>query len=257
MIIYYSAEGNTEWVARRLSTLLVDKHVLSVSQSQKDLENALLSIEPDEPLGICFPVHAWGVPLPIQRVLQMLTKSIEMHTYLYMVCTCGDDCGKTVDHFTRLLSGKQQLSLAASVQMPNTYVNLPFFDVDSPKVVEKKMKKAEERVEMLAQRIKNREFLIDVFEGGMPSFKSGLLRKFFLRFLVKDKYFHVKEDICLHCGKCVTSCPEHNISMNNELPQWKRIDKCTTCMSCYHHCPVRAIRFGWFTRNKGQYLHVK
>ena len=50
-----------------------------------------------------------------------------------MVATCGDDTGLTAREWTALMCEKGLTADAQfSVQMPNTYVLLPGFDVDSP-----------------------------------------------------------------------------------------------------------------------------
>lgn len=253
MILYYSATGNTEWVARRLSALLVDKHICSMQELVERRYAVLREMREGEPLGILFPVHAWGVPAPVRRVIQDLPEWL-VTPYIYMVCTCGDDIGYTAGEFSRLMAGRSRVCrLFCSVCMPESYVGLPGFDVDTLETEERKLAAAEVTVGEIARRVKEREEGSYVKEGAFPGWKSGFLRACFNRFLVTDRYFHVTES-CVGCGKCARSCPESNIRME-EHPVWTGSGRCTTCMACYHTCPYHAIRLGWFTGNKGQYLH--
>lgn len=253
MILYYSATGNTEWVARWLSTLLVDGHLYSMQEYVEREGDVLKEMKADESLGILFPVHGWGVPAPVRRIIRSLPDSLAT-PYIYMVCTCGDDIGYTADEFSRLMAERSLVCrLSCSVCMPESYVGLPGFDVDIPEIEDRKLSEAEVTVREIAQRVKGREEGAFVNEGPFPGLKSGLLRTCFNRFLVTDRYFHVEES-CVGCGKCARSCPETNIRME-ERPVWTGSGRCTTCMACYHTCPYHAIRFGWFTGNKGQYLH--
>lgn len=54
---------------------------------------------------------------------------------VYFVCTCGDDCGYT-DRIMRSILARRGIAVTGgfSVQMPNNYVLMPGFDVDSKEV---------------------------------------------------------------------------------------------------------------------------
>ena len=154
MILYFSATGNTKWVAQQLSTFLSDSYIYSITNVETDVFE---SLAPEEPLGFCFPIHAWGMPEPVKRVVADLPK--HCHTrYLYMVCTCGDDCGTTHLQFASLLKKQGHIpQFMASVQMPNTYVNLPGFDVDAAELENHKKEQAKEWVREIAEKIQSRE----------------------------------------------------------------------------------------------------
>ncbi|MCQ2237746.1 MAG: EFR1 family ferrodoxin [Bacteroidaceae bacterium] len=251
MILYFSATGNTKWVAQQLSTFISDSRIYSLTNIETDIFETL---EPDEPLGFCFPVHAWGIPEPVMRFISCFAS--RYHTpYIYMVCTCGDDCGKTHVQFRKLLQKNgHEPRFMASVQMPNTYINLPGFDVDSVEVIEQKKQKAAEWVSTIGNYILERKQGVHITEGAFPVLKSSLLKSFFKRFLVKDSYFRVT-DKCVGCATCVQHCPMNNMIMELDKPIWLHNGSCITCMACYHHCPKKAIEFGKYTKEKGQYFY--
>ncbi len=53
--------------------------------------------------------------------------------------------------------------------------------------------------------------------------------------------YHSRE--CVHCGKCVASCPEQAISMDSEGKVHIDFPKCAGCLTCVHGCPKRALTF--------------
>lgn len=251
MIAYFSGTGNTEWVANRLSTLLCDTNLVRIPAREP------VAFDGVDTLAICFPVHSWGVPSVVRQFLDLLPKEYPI-PYIYMVCTCGDDSGLTLDEFQQLVVKQNQRCKAFfSVQMPNTYVNLPGFDIDSEQVQQQKIRQAENTLQQIAETVQKKEECQRVVKGDLPWFKSKIIRPLFNRYLVSDSFFHVA-DSCRSCGACERICPVENIHLEKH-PVWSHQGKCLTCMACYHVCPEHAISFGNYTSKKGQYLfkHTK
>lgn len=248
MIFYFSGTGNSRWVAETLA----DKLYTNVYEASSTLDcSKTFVLEHDESVGFVFPVHAWGPPEFFLTFIKSLHFSCSP-SFVFFVCTCGDDAGKTQNIFCRFLRRKGWNCVSGySVIMPNTYVCLPGFDVDVPDVELKKRRNAEEDIDRLARSIKERREEFCCYEGHFPYLKTYILRPFFRRFLMSSSKFHVTES-CISCGICEKSCPLQNIHLIKGKPQWG--DSCTMCLSCYHHCPEHAIAYGRQTAKKGQYL---
>ena len=101
MIFYFSGVGNSAWVARKLATMLNDRVVSIAEEIRTDMEYAL---SPDEQVGFVFPVYGWEPPKIVLDFVRRMKMSAP--AYLYFVCTCGDDTGKTADVFMSALSAK-------------------------------------------------------------------------------------------------------------------------------------------------------
>ncbi|WP_337776385.1 EFR1 family ferrodoxin [Prevotella pectinovora] len=259
MILYLSGTGNTRWVAESIARMTGDERVVDVaSLCSQPLH---VQLNPGEPLGIFFPVHGWRPPMLLRRVLSEMTLSVgserNVKPYVYSVCTVGDTVGESMDILRSDLK-KQGVSLDAvfDVRMPNTYVGLPFMDVDKGKVVSDKLHEAQPRMEFIAEKIRERaNGAFMRYLGRWKRINSRLLGEAFVRKLVTDRYFHVEESLCVSCGKCVASCPVGNMSLDDDgMPQWNHDGSCLTCFACYHNCPRHAIRFGSVTDKKGQYV---
>lgn len=240
MILYFSGTGNSRRVAETLHTLL-DEQVFCMEHSYNDLP----PLADDESLGIVFPVYAWGVP---KIVTDFLANVNVGDRYVWAVMTCGDDMGYADNVLEKII--RRKVNAAFSVQMPNTYVCLPGFDVDAPELAEKKQLETAERLPSIAERIKTRATCRELTRGGAAWVKTYVLRPLFNKFLVTDKYFKTSAD-CNACGLCAKRCPVGDIELCDARPSWRH-QNCTGCLRCYHNCPKRAIEWGAYTKRKGQ-----
>lgn len=248
MILYFSGTGNSRRVAGHLGRMLDEqaKPLVEVAGGKE----SVLALQEKETLGFVFPVYSWGPPPVVLEALERIR--IEgVPEYIYFVCTCGDDTGKTADIFRKALARKGWTCAAGfSVTMPNTYVCLPRFDVDSRRLAGLKLKSMEGRLEFIASCVKARRHMTDCHEGIFPHLKSYLVRPLFNRYMTSPKAFRATE-ACISCGKCVKVCPMHNIRLVEGRPLWG--SDCTMCLACYHHCPEHAVEYGSTTKGKGQY----
>lgn len=247
MIICFSGTGNSMAVAERLSERLGDKiTVLDARSAEKPMGN------PKEKRVIwVMPVHSWGMPKFVRRAIKTLKLDCDPDTDHFLVCTCGDDCGLIARMWRKALKRKGWRGKAAhSVFMPNTYVTLPGFDVDSAETAARKMAEMPERAYRIAHAIKCRSGIDNVHEGRMPWLKSRILYPLFMKFLTSPRPLRHTEE-CIKCGKCISTCPLNNITDCEGYPAWG--DQCTMCLRCYHICPRHAVAYGRSTRNKGQW----
>lgn len=241
MIYYISGTGNTSLVAHTLARAI--REPVSSLVHPKPFAGTCL--------GFVFPIHAWGLPTAALKFLHALPSEKRKAIHTFAVFTCGDDIGYADSELRRLLRTKGiDLHAAYSVQMRNTYVSLPGFDVDPPAVEQKKLKAALHRLtNEIIPRLQSDERVTDVERGSVPWLKSYVLRPFFRRFLIGAKGFRVSS-ACISCGQCVSHCPMGNISLVGGHPKWS--DICTDCYACYHVCPMHAIGRGRATQGKGQ-----
>lgn len=253
MIFYFSGSGNSEYVANTISEALGDKCVFIPDVLDSD---GTYELSDGERLGFVFPVYAWGIPDFVAEFMSRLY--IKGADYVYYVCTCGDDTGKTKEQVCNIAKSRGwNISLGYAVQMPNTYVCLPGFDVDDEDLEKRKLANAKLKLEEIILHLRNYDK--DCFEtlpGDFAWLKSAVIRPLFNKCLITAKPFHT-DGKCIHCGKCVKECPMENIKLSEETstPQWG--DKCVGCLRCYHLCPAQTIQYGTFTKGKGQYCYKK
>ena len=237
-------------------------------------------LKENERLGFVFPVHGWRVPklvrefiskMKIQREPSDATTenkakaedSLKNRPFAYCVCTAGDSIGLTIENLNKVISqnpslqalGITEVSSSYSLIMPESYIGLPFMDVDpKEREIRKKENAAQELAVVCEEIFDRKEGISRLVKGPIPWFFTKVVGGFFENVLITDKRFHVEKDRCVKCGICANVCPVGDIKGGHgEYPVWLHHKDCLTCFTCYHHCPHHAIEFGNQTQKKGQY----
>lgn len=233
------------------------------------------TLQEDERLGFVFPVHGWRVPRLVREFIANLKiqraentedgkKEEARRPFVYSVCTAGDSIGLTIENLNEVISSNPSLAdlgitavdSSYSLIMPESYVGLPFMDVDPKEREIRKKEEAAQELAVVCEEIFNRKQGVNrLVKGPIPWFFTKVVGGFFEKVLITDKRFHVEKDRCVKCGICANVCPVGDIKGGHgAYPEWLHHKDCLTCFTCYHHCPYHAIEFGKQTRKKGQYF---
>ena len=284
MIFYFSGTGNTKWAASKLAAA-TREDLISIAPYMRADDSSHNLAEPfilkeNERLGFVFPVHGWRVPklvrefickMKIQREPSDATAEnkakaddcLKNRPFAYCVCTAGDSIGLTIENLNEVISlnpslqalGITEVSSSYSLIMPESYIGLPFMDVDpKEREIRKKENAAQELAVVCEEIFDRKEDISRLVKGPIPWFFTKVVGGFFEKVLITDKRFHVEKDRCVKCGICANVCPVGDIKGGHgEYPVWLHHKDCLTCFTCYHHCPHHAIEFGNQTQKKGQY----
>ena len=247
MIFYYSACGNSKFIAKSIAEELDDKLVF-IPEAQREGKFEYTLAE-NETIGFVYPIYSWRPPHLVDEFIEKLIINGKP-SYVWTAVTCGDNVGETENIFRNELKIKGlELKGTYCFKMPNTYVNMMGMSVDREEVADEKIAKAKEKLPKVIELIKNHAEYSDMIKGALPRFKSNVIGKSFWKW-ASDKPFFSTDD-CISCGMCMLVCPVKNITLEDGRPRWH--GNCNTCDACYHHCPKHAIQYGKKTKGKGQY----
>ena len=126
---------------------------------------------------------------------------------------------------------------AISLIMPESYVGLPFMDVDEEKKEIQKKTHANHMICAFVDHIIDKDRgIFKITRGHWPRINSRLIGHAFIKWIIGDSKFRVDPQRCIHCGKCASVCPTDDIEWSKgECPEWKHNGKCLSCFACYHH----------------------
>ena len=284
MIFYFSGTGNTKWAASKLAAA-TREDLISIAPYMRADDSSHNLAEPfilkeNERLGFVFPVHGWRVPKLVREFISKMkilrepsdasaenkVKAddwLKNRPFAYCVCTAGDSIGLTIENLNEVISqnpslqalGITEVSSSYSLIMPESYIGLPFMDVDPKEREIQKKENAAQQLAVVCEEIFDcKEGINRLVKGPIPWFFTKVVGGFFENVLITDKRFHVEKDRCVKCGICANVCPVGDIKGGHgEYPVWLHHKDCLTCFTCYHHCPHHAIEFGNQTQKKGQY----
>ena len=207
MIFYFSGTGNSKWIAQQLAVSMDDNTVFIPSV----LDTPNFALKKDEKIGFVFPIYSWGIPPIVLQFIAQLKDELCENRYLYFVCSCGDETGLAPMQFIKSVEKKKwKCSAGFSVIMPNNYVLLPGFDVDSDEVMRKKLEEAPNRLQTISSLLRESYIGLDCTEGSYAYFKTKLIYPLFVKWGISPQKFY-STDMCNGCRRCEKVCPTKNI----------------------------------------------
>ena len=254
MVLYFSATGNTEYIAQEIAKRLDDECVNLLHRVKSNDHTPLYS---EKPFIICAPVYVCEMPRFMSKYLkkQTFTGSKDV----YFIFTSGGYCGISGVLAKSMFRQKKMNYLGhAEFRMPRNYVASDAYAMLSPEEVKGRILDAYKMIDPVVSNIKAGKNLkarhVFLFESIITIPFNPVWSK--LKYQTKD--FHTT-DQCIGCGKCERLCPLNNISMKDRKPVWG--NQCTHCMACICNCPTEAIDYGTITQKKekynfGKYRHV-
>ena len=239
MIFYFSGTGNSRWAAEKIAAKLGD--TLVDMAADKMPGHSFVS---GQVVGVVFPVYAWGPP---QVVLDFVKKISANGAFVFGVCTCADNVGRTM----AILDEALPLHSAYSLVMPNNYIigRILGSDVEKRAAMALKVEQAEARLTEICADVRAGRKVFSVKIGHGVRLKS-LINTLFNKFGRSTKPFYVNA-ACNGCGFCAAICPAKVITLQDRQPSWDK--QCWLCLACLNRCPQKAIEYGGATRRRGRY----
>ena len=249
MIYYFSGTGNSYAVAKILADNLYEP-LQDIAQAVKEKQYSYTFSE-GERLGIVFPVYTAAPPKIVLDFINQL--ELDGSPYTFVVCTCGDSAGKSIDFVEKILAKKGcKLHSGFSVVMPNNHITL--FEGETDASLQEKLVSAEQTIARIQKAIlQEKTNFFRVKREKISPILAYIVNPIFQKKGTQTKPFFVT-DSCISCGLCEKVCNAGCIKLTNGKPVWTE-QNCAMCLACLNRCPVTAIQYGKKTANRNRYVH--
>jgi len=241
-IFYFSATGNSLYVAKKLAGLMGETAVHSMANYEP---NGQIGGK-DEAVGFVFPSYYGKMPRLVSKFVSEL--GIAPSTWIFCLSTMGialgtgslRDCQQTLE------AKGLKLHYGRGVTMPRNYI-VKYNPLTAENAL-KYNKRADEKLVQVADEIKAKK---DGIHMGLISWGFYLSTNTLYKNIesLDDKFF--TENQCNSCGLCEKVCPVQNIKLVDGKPQWQH--RCEHCVACIQLCPQEAIQYGTKTKSRRRY----
>ena len=245
MILYFSATGNSAYVAKRIARILNDE-TLNLFEKIRNRDTGEMRGN-GRPWVVVVPTYAWRIPHLVQDWLEKAKLSGSKD--LYVIMTCGQNIGNAGQYLAALCRKKGlRYQGCQAVVMPENYIAL--FSTPTREEALAQIQKAEPVIDQAAQTIQSCRPLAQPDISLLDRLSSGVVNRLFYPLFVHAKKFSVT-NACISCGNCARVCPLSNVRLQNGRPVWGK--DCTHCMACICLCPTEAIEYGSHSRGLPRY----
>lgn len=249
--IYFSGTGNTrhcieKFIRESASTAATESAVPIVPASTETIvsidESASASRalrDAQDIIVLAYPIYYSNLP-KIMRDFIVENKEAWKGKKVYILCTMGLFSGDGAGVSARLLK-KYGASVTGGLHliMPDCICDvkvLKFSTEKNRQIIAKADRKLEKAARQLAKGSPTREGL------GFFSFFAGFLGQrlwFYHKTMHYSSQLKINKDACIRCGRCVSLCPMHNLSLDENGVSAG--GSCTMCYRCISQCPGKAI----------------
>ena len=247
MILYFSATGNTRFVAQQLAALLGDEPIDLLDRIKRSDYSPMHS---EKPFVICAPTYVCEMPRFLADYLRKTP--LTGNKDAFFVFTSGGYSGISGVLAKRLMRKKGLRYMGcADLTMPRNYIATDHYpELETPEI-ERRIRTASEGIGAIAAAIRNGERLKSRHVWLFEVLITLPFNPVWCRYKQGVSDFHAT-DKCVGCGKCAHLCPLNVIELKEGKPVWNG-KYCAHCMSCIQNCPVEAIEYGEITQKKKRY----
>lgn len=248
MIFYFSATGNSKYVATKINKEFGGELIdISKAYAKKRFE---YFVEDEERVFFIFPTYFWSMPNIVSEFISELTFSggrvqiCAITTYSLNIAGVDRMFKRALKNIDADLKGFYKVAMVGN--------NLLLHDIPRHEEQVLILRKADKEISNIIESIRFNYRV--TYKSGFFMILCSKAGKSFYNMTRKTKKFHVNNN-CQGCGLCEEYCPTKTIKLTDGKPVWT-LDKCEHCLGCINRCPNKAIDYGKSTVNRNRFMNI-
>lgn len=236
-IVYFSATGNTEYVANDIRDEF----------EHKGIKCDIFEVTKKADFNDNYDFYVFGAPIHAELfpafytewVKKNITKGSGRKCIVFSTQASKSACGPAVMSDDLRKQGFEVV-IEECIFLPNNYYTVMYkkFSEDESKEL---LKKSKAKVEIIVDKFLKNETFYNSARGRMLF--SKLLFKLFMAGTKKwaKNSLAVDKVKCTRCGLCQQYCPVNNIFVDTNGVSFH--NNCVSCQKCIHKCPANAFLY--------------
>ena len=247
MILYFSATGNTRFLAEELAR--------GLGETAEDLCPRIRSrdyspLHSLTPFVFLAPTYVCEPPRFFSDYLRKV--EIAGSRDVYFVSVSGGYSGVSGSLVGRIINAKGlRYRGFAEIVMPSNYLAGKRHEDHDDQEVERLIACGRNEAARIIETIRANEDLPSRHTWLLETLIEVPLNPILSWMGHRVRGFHVT-DACIGCGRCAKGCPVGAIEMEGTRPRWHG-HTCAHCMYCIQNCPVEAIEYRSTTEGRRRY----
>ena len=250
LLIYYTGTYNTRFLTNKVKERFVAQGD-EVDTVEINADTPICDTQGYELVGFSYPIYGFNSPVSFNKYVRKLKFSKGQKYFIYKNSGETLKLNNASSRVLKRIMRRQRAKLVGEYHYVMPYnIHFPY-----------------DRAFIREIFVKNAKLLDimmnDLATGYVRKIKSNLIYNtgsFFVGIQkiggdINSYFYKVLEDKCIHCNKCVSSCPRHNVYVKDGKIKFHH--HCDMCMRCSFFCPTDAIRIGfldsWGWRVNGDY----
>ncbi|MBQ0064631.1 MAG: EFR1 family ferrodoxin [Firmicutes bacterium] len=228
MIFYFTATGNSLYVAKQLDT---DRYSIAQEIHKENREYKA------EKIGIVCPLFEFEMPNIVKEFIKGSTFETE---YFYIIVTYGMHDGGVAKRSKEFMDSLgKKVDYINTIKMHDNAIIV--FDMDEQRTLEEG-KKVDEHIALLKKDIEEGKEEIQFARKEELEFQAEYRKMIEKTGPAYSFPLYKVTDACVGCGTCTKVCPGGCIQIKDKKVIYDYTN-CVNCMACAQACPTMAIQF--------------
>lgn len=236
-IIYFSATGNTEFIA----------NIFKFELEKNNISCTLIDCTKNKPINDLYDIFVLGCPIYCEafpdyfgeKILKNLKTGKGRRIIVFGTQVGSNSCGPHL-LAQKLKTRGFKIFVETTISLPNNYFVVGFGKTSEENRIHM-IEAAPIKVKKIVNLFINNHRFCEKAKRSSAAIEKSCYKLFKnYSYTWAKKRLSIDTQLCIKCGICARDCPTKNINLEDSVT-FKA--NCISCQRCMHNCPVNAFTY--------------